>query len=75
MDKQPSSQESLLPTILPYSTTGRRTSECLKNSFRPNFQLDTHEEHGHLDPDKRGERAAEIEAVECYLANTLILRD
>jgi hypothetical protein len=37
--------------------------------------LDCLEVKGYLDPDKRGERAAEIEAVECYLANTLILPD
>jgi len=33
----------------------------------PRTQLDALEERGYLDPDKRGERAAEIEAVECYL--------
>ena len=32
--------------------------------------LDRLEEQGYLDPFKRGEAAAEIEAVECYLANT-----
>jgi hypothetical protein len=47
------------------------TNSIAGRSTSPTFQLDALEKRGYLDPDRRGDRADESNAIEMFLTDSL----